>query len=57
MPEGLVNTAWREFAPDKSSVSVKFKVTGAEVAEVLIEAGVKLNAVRFGAVVSSTDDT
>jgi hypothetical protein len=52
LPEGLVNTAWKELAPDRSSVSVKLTVTAADPADVLMEAGVKLNAVMFGGVVS-----
>jgi hypothetical protein len=57
LPEGLVNTAWNELAPDRSSVTVKFTVTVADAAVVLIELGLKLKAVMFGGVVSRTDVT
>jgi hypothetical protein len=50
--DGLVNTAWKKLAPERSSVSVKLSVTAADAAEVSMEVGVKLKAVMFGGVVS-----
>ena len=52
-----MKTIWKKFAPDRSSVRLKLTVRVADAEVVLMEDGVKLRAVMFGAVVSEADVT